>query len=63
VVSHGGGEPGISSMIALIPQWNTVVTLQSNADMKHAANDLVFSQIMAAIGGTVVDADIEILNT
>jgi hypothetical protein len=50
-------------MIALIPQWDTVVTLQSNADMKHAANDLVFAQIMAAIGGTAIDADIEILNT
>jgi hypothetical protein len=63
VVSHGGAGPGISSTIALIPQWNTFVTLQSNADMKHVANGLVFAQIMAAIGGTVVDADIDILNT
>jgi hypothetical protein len=63
VVSHGGGEPGVSSMIALIPQQNSVITLQSNADMKHVANDLVFAQIMATIGDIVVDAEIEILNT
>jgi hypothetical protein len=54
-------------MIALIPEQHMVVTLQSNADMKNIANNLVFDEILAAIGTagltTIVEENIEIANT
>jgi hypothetical protein len=67
VVLHDGAGPGISSMIALVPDLNVVVTLQSNADMKHIANNLVFAEILAAIEAsnmiTVPDAGTKISDT
>jgi hypothetical protein len=54
-------------MMALIPEQHMVVTLQSNADMKHVANNLVFDEILGAIGAadltTVSEENIDISNT
>jgi CubicO group peptidase (beta-lactamase class C family) len=49
VVTHSGGLPGVTSLIALLPEHNAVITLQCSAEGKEDANRAVLAELLAAI--------------
>jgi hypothetical protein len=55
MIAHDGGCPGVSSMIALLPELEAVITLQSSAGTKGIVNSLVLAEIFVSILGSSKD--------